>query len=88
MGIGSVVVGFIAVIFGLIAIFIFATIGAIMGAVTGLIVGSTPILGDVVRAGFSSIFDIQSPDLVAIGAMLGFIAGFFKQWSSEHKSKE
>jgi hypothetical protein len=24
---------------------------------------------------------VQNPDLVSIGAMLGFIAGFFKNWS-------
>lgn len=83
-GIGGIVIGVIAVLVGIIAIFIFATIGAIVGAVAGWIVGHTPILGDIVRAGFSSIFEIESPDLVAIGAMIGFIAGFFKHWDHKH----
>ena len=85
-GIGGIVLGILAVLVGIIAIFIFATIGAIVGAVTGWIVGHTPILGDLVRTGFSSIFEVESPDLVAIGAMIGFIAGFFKNWDHKHDS--
>ncbi len=83
-GVGGIALGIIAVLVGIIAIFIFATIGAIIGAVAGWIVGHTPILGDLVRAGFSSVFEIESPDLVAIGAMVGFVAGFFKQWDHKH----
>ena len=83
-GIGGIFIGILAVLVGIIAIFIFATIGAIIGAVTGWIVGHTPILGDIVRTGFSSLFEIESPDLVAIGAVVGFIAGFFKHW--DHKN--
>lgn len=77
-------IGFAAVLAGLIAIFIFAIIGALMGAVGGFIVQATPWLGDTVKAGFSSIFEIESPDLVSIGAMLGFIAGFFRQWGHDN----
>jgi len=83
-GVGGIVLGIVAVLVGIIAIFIFATIGAIIGAVAGWIVGHTPILGDLVRAGFSSVFEIESPDLVAIGAMVGFVAGFFKNWDHKH----
>ncbi len=77
-------VGLVAVIFGIIGIFLFAIIGALMGAVAGFLVQLTPWLGDTVKAGFSSIFEVESPDLVAIGAMLGFIAGFFRQWGHGH----
>ncbi len=76
-GIGA---GMAIMLAGLIAIFIFAIIGALMGAVGGFLVQITPWLGDTVKAGFSLIFGVESPDLVAIGAMLGFIAGFFRQW--------
>lgn len=80
--------GIAAVILGLIAIFIFAIIGALMGAVTGWIIQITPWLGDTVSAGFTSVFGIESPDLVTIGAMLGFIAGFFKHWGGGHDHGE
>jgi hypothetical protein len=73
-------VGLVAVLIGILAIFIFAIIGALMGAITGWILGLTPVLGEAVKQGFTSVFNVQSPDLVAIGAMLGFIAGFFKGW--------
>lgn len=71
--------GIMALIFLIIGIFLFAILGALMGAVTGWILSITPVLGDAVMAGFSSI-GVESPDLVALGAMLGFIAGFFKSW--------
>jgi len=76
-GVGT---GILAVIFGLLAIFLFAIIGALMGAVTGWIVQMTPVLGPAVQGGFTALFEVESPDLVAIGAMLGFIAGFFRHW--------
>ncbi len=79
-GVGA---GIAVVLVGLVAIFLFAIIGALMGAVGGFLVQITPWLGDAVRAGFGSIFDIESPDLVSIGAMLGFIAGFFRQWGGK-----
>jgi len=77
-------VGVAAVVVGLIAIFIFAIIGALMGAITGWIIQITPWLGDAVKAGFTALFDIESPDLVTIGAAVGFIAGFFKNWGGGH----
>ncbi|MEW6748991.1 MAG: hypothetical protein AB1295_04765 [Candidatus Micrarchaeota archaeon] len=83
MVIGGIVIGFIVVLVGIIGIFLFAIFGALIGAVTGWILSMTPVLGDAVKAGFTSVFEIESPDLVAMGAMLGFIAGFFKQW--DHK---
>lgn len=81
MAIGGVVIGIVVVVFGIIAIFLFAILGALIGAITGFILSNTPWLGDVVRQGFTSVLEVQNPDLVAIGAMLGFIAGFFKNWS-------
>ncbi len=82
-------VGLVAVMVGIFAIFLFAIFGALMGAITGWILGYTPILGPAVRQGFTSLFNVQSPDLVAIGAMLGFIAGFFKNWGGGwHKQSD
>ena len=56
-------IGLFAVLIGVFGIIVFATIGAVMGAITGFIV---------------QVLGIESPDLVAIGAMLGFVGGFFK----------
>ena len=83
MAIGGLVIGFVVVILGIVGIFLFAIFGALIGAITGWILAQTPILGEAVKNGFTSIFGVESPDLVAIGAMLGFIAGFFKNW--DHK---
>ncbi|MFH1470294.1 MAG: hypothetical protein ABIF01_00950 [Candidatus Micrarchaeota archaeon] len=73
----AAVVGAIVVIVGIVAVFFYATIGALMGAVTGLILHYVPVLGPLVENGLSQI-GIQNPDLTSIGAALGFIAGFFK----------
>lgn len=70
--------GIAAVIIGIIAVFLFAIFGALMGAVTGFILQIAPIIGPLVQQGFASV-GVKDPSLVAIGAMLGFIAGFFKQ---------
>jgi hypothetical protein len=83
MAIGGVFLGLLVVLLGIFAIFIFAILGALIGAITGWILSNTPVLGEAVKSGFSSLFGVESPDLVAIGAMLGFIAGFFKHW--DHK---
>lgn len=80
MAVGGFVVGILVIVFGLVGIFIFAILGALIGAITGWIVANTPLLGDAVRQGFTAVFEIESPDLVSIGAMLGFVAGFFKNW--------
>ena len=83
MAIGGLFIGLAVVLFGILAIFLFAIFGALIGAITGWILSYTPVLGDAVRSGFTSVFEIESPDLVAIGAMLGFIAGFFKNWENK-----
>jgi len=87
MALGGLFIGLIVVLVGIIGIFLFAIFGALIGAITGWIVSHTPILGEAVKSGFSSVFGIESPDLVAIGAMLGFIAGFFKQWDTKDGGK-
>jgi hypothetical protein len=71
-------IGLFAVLIGVFGIIIFATIGAIMGAITGFIVQYVPILNELVIMGFVQVLNIPNPDLVSIGAMLGFVGGFFK----------
>ncbi|MEM3364321.1 MAG: hypothetical protein QXS93_02305 [Candidatus Micrarchaeia archaeon] len=78
MGFGAAIMGIAVAVVWIAAIFLFAILGALMGALTGLIVGFVPVLGPLVIHGFQMI-GIQDPDLVALGAMLGFIGGFFKQ---------
>ncbi len=83
IGIGAVaaIAGVVAVLIGIVAIFLFAIFGALVGAVTGFIVSLTPYLGVWVREGFMA-FGVQNPSLTAIGAALGFVAGFFKSSGS------
>ena len=71
-------VGLFALLLGVFGIIVFATIGAIMGAITGFIIQYVPILNELVITGFVQVLNIQNPDLVSIGAMLGFVGGFFK----------
>ncbi len=78
------VIGAVVVLVGILAIFFFATFGAIMGAITGFILMHVPYLGPLVENGFLMI-GIANPDLTSIGAMLGFVAGFFKS-ANEHKN--
>jgi hypothetical protein len=85
--VGGFLAGVGVVIFGLVAIFIFAIIGALMGAITGWILMYTPILGPAIKEGFASVFGVEAPNLIAIGAMLGFIAGFFKHGGSSDCGK-
>ncbi len=78
IAITAAVIGAITVFIGIFAIFFFAILGALVGAVTGWIVSMTPILGNLVTDGFMGI-GLKDVNLVALGAMLGFVAGFFKQ---------
>jgi len=77
VGVVAAIIGAVAAIVGIIAIFFFAIIGALMGAITGFILQYVPILGVLVIKGFSLI-GVPNPDLVPLGAMLGFVGGFFK----------
>lgn len=67
----------------LLTIFIFAIIGALFGAVAGWTVSITPVLGDLVLDGFL-IVGLKNPNLVSLGAMLGFVAGFFKSYTNQY----
>ncbi|MFH1306114.1 MAG: hypothetical protein ABIH83_00450 [Candidatus Micrarchaeota archaeon] len=82
-GIAAAIVGIVAAILGIVAIFFFAILGALMGAITGWIVSIVPMLGSLVKEGFAT-FGIENANLTAIGAMLGFIAGFFKSSYAPH----
>jgi len=79
--VGAVVTAFAGVIIaviGIMAIFLFAILGALIGAITGFILSLVPFLGDLVVSGFAQL-GFPSVSLPAVGATLGFIAGFFKQ---------
>jgi len=67
MAIGGLFIGLFVVILGIVGIFLFAILGALIGAITGWILSYTPILGDAVREGFTSVFEVQNPDLVSTG---------------------
>ncbi len=86
LGFVAAIGGVIVAIIGILAIFLFAMLGALMGAITGWIVQVVPVLGPLVKSGFMAI-GVQNPDLVAIGAMLGFVGGFFKASSGSHGCK-
>jgi len=78
VGVGAAaIVGVLMVLIGILAIFLFAIIGALVGAITGTILDMVPVLGPLVKQGFMA-FGVANPNLPAIGAMLGFVAGFFK----------
>ncbi|VVB57482.1 Uncharacterised protein [uncultured archaeon] len=77
VGVVAAITGVFAVLVGILAIFLFAIFGALIGAITGWLVSIAPVLGPLVADGFRS-FGVTNPDLVAIGAALGFVAGFFK----------
>lgn len=79
----AAIIGAFVVIVGIVAIFFFAIIGALMGAITGYILHLVPVLGPLVENGLVQL-GIKNPDLTSIGAAIGFIAGFFKS-AHEHK---
>ncbi len=81
VGAVAALAGIVAATLGIIAIFLFAIFGALVGAITGWIVSMAPIIGPLVTDGFRS-FGVSSPSLPAIGAALGFVAGFFKSSGS------
>lgn len=85
MGLLAGLTGIAVVFVGILAIFVFAIFGALVGAVTGWLVSIAPVIGPAVTDGFMQI-GIKEPNLVALGAMLGFIAGFFKNHGSGDKN--
>ena len=84
VGIVAAISGIVVAILGIIAIFFFAIFGALIGAFSGWMVSLAPYLGGWVVEGFRS-FGVQNPNLVCIGAALGFVAGFFKSSNSGQK---
>jgi len=77
VGVVAAIAGVFAVLVGIVAVFLYAIFGALMGAIAGWLLSLTPMLGPLVISGFHS-FGLVNVDLVAIGAALGFVAGFFK----------
>lgn len=67
----------LAAILVAILLFVAVILGTILGAFTGWILSLT-FLGDWIIAGFK-VFGINAEGkLVVLGAMLGFLSGFFK----------
>lgn len=64
-------------VFEILAMLLFALVGAVVGIIAGWLVSIAPVVGPLVKQGFSA-FGIPNANLVAIGAMLGFVAGFFR----------
>jgi len=78
VGVVAAISGLVVAALGILAIFFFAIFGALIGAFSGWLVSMAPYLGNWVVEGFR-MFGVQNPNLVPIGAALGFVAGFFKQ---------
>ena len=73
----------IGVIMGILVValmFVFAIIGALFGAFAGWVLSMT-FLGPMIQHGFESL-GAKSPNLIEIGALLGFVSSFFKQYAS------
>ena len=73
---------FVGIIAGIL-LFVAVVLGTILGAFTGWILSLT-FLGDWIISGFKAFGVNSEGKLVVIGAMLGFLSGFFK--SSIYKS--
>ena len=79
IGVGTVVT------IALIAVGVFfavAVAGAVIGAVVGFLVSVCPFIGGWVVSGFAA-FGITDVSLVSLGAMFGFIGGFFRSYMSQ-----
>ena len=79
----------IGVIMGILVValmFVFAIIGALFGAFTGWVISMT-FLGPMIQHGLESL-GAKSPNLVEIGALLGFVASFFKNYASRKGDKD
>ena len=79
----------IGVIMGVLIVslmFVFAIIGALFGAFAGWVLSMT-FLGPMINHGFES-FGVKSPNLVEIGALLGFVSSFFRSHVSNKGEKD
>ena len=73
----NILIGIFAAIVAAVLIFVSVLLGTACGALTGYIL-SMVFLGDWIVQGFK-IFEINaSGNLVVIGALFGFMSGFFK----------
>mgnify|MGYP001561540022 CR=1 FL=1 len=61
-------------------VFVFAIIGALFGAFAGWILSMT-FLGPMIQSGLESL-GAKSPNLIEIGALLGFVSSFFRNYIS------
>jgi hypothetical protein len=59
-------------------LFLYALLGTLIGAFSGWILSLTP-LGPMVEEGLTLLGVQAKGKITVIGAMLGFIAGFFRQ---------
>ena len=73
----------IGVIMGVLIVslmFVFAIIGALFGAFAGWVLSMT-FLGPIIQHSLESL-GAKSPNLVEIGALLGFVSSFFRNYIS------
>jgi polyferredoxin len=73
----NIVVGIVIVVITAILLFVSALLGTAFGAFAGWVLSLT-FLGDLIIGGFK-VFGLDAAGkLVMIGALFGFVAGFFK----------
>ena len=60
--------------------FVFAIISALFGAFAGWVLSMT-FLGPMIQSSLESL-GAKSPNLVEIGALLGFVSSFFRNYTS------
>ena len=77
IGVGTIVAGIVVA-----AILLWVFLGTLIGAFAGWILSLTPF-GSWIEEGFASIGIDARGKLVAIGALLGFISGFFRHTIKE-----
>lgn len=68
----------------LVMLFVFPLLHTAMGAFVGWVISLTPLGGWIIN-GFS-YFGVKIDNLVNLGAMLGFISGFFKSVTTNNKN--
>ena len=79
----------IGVIMGILVValmFVFAVIGALFRAFAGWVLSMT-FLGPMIQHSLESL-GAKSPNLVEIGALLGFVASFFHKYESYKGDKD
>lgn len=79
-----VIAAIITIVIAVGLVFLMSIGGAIFGAVGGWFISMIPYVGDWVVNGFAT-FGIENVNLVHVGAMLGFVGGFFKSYNVNSK---